>query len=106
MMFLPGTSATSATMTIVVQESGVDFGPYTLTLTKMTTPYVPPTTSISGMYLSPLTSTIQTVTPGMQFWTGVVLTVPRDVTTAVEVCLSTQYTLEIRCMSLVCLGGL
>lgn len=83
-MFMPG-GGNDATLSLVMNEGGTDLSPTTFSLTKLTTEFTPPEVNETGMQIEPL-SGVETVSPGMQLWAGVVLTVPRDITTAVEVC--------------------
>ncbi|XP_050714209.1 uncharacterized protein LOC126997255 [Eriocheir sinensis] len=81
-MFLPA-SASSATLSIVVQEGGVDLTPNSLTLNKLVDAYTGSTNS-TGILVEPISTTVDTVKPGQQLWVGMVLSLPREVTTAVE----------------------
>lgn len=81
-------SASTATLSIVVQEGGVDLAPNSLTLNKLVDAYTGSTTNLTGIWVDPINNTVETVTPGQQLWVGMVLSLPREVTTAVEVRLS------------------
>lgn len=87
-MFMPG-SASSASLSLVVEEGGVDGDPYPLTLNKLSDPFTSGSTNLTGMWVEPINDTV-TVTPGQQLWVGMVLSLPVDITTAIEVrCLHT-----------------
>ena len=81
-MFIPN-SGDTATISLVMQEGGSDLAPVTYQLTKLSGTFSGDANE-TGMQLEPLID-VDTVTPGMQFWTGVNLTVPKDITFAAEV---------------------
>ena len=82
-MFLPGSGST-AELSLAMKENGNDLSPVTFPLNKLTGEFSPQVINETGMQIE-LLSGVDTVTPGMQFWTGVILTMPRDITTSAEV---------------------
>nr|XP_045612843.1 uncharacterized protein LOC123767314 [Procambarus clarkii] len=86
-MFLP-TLGTTATLSFVLTENGVAQAPVTFVITKTATAFNT-TVNTTGMMIQPVNNGTQYVTPGMRTWIGIAFTIPRGVTTNVEVAVMT-----------------
>ncbi|XP_069952979.1 uncharacterized protein [Cherax quadricarinatus] len=83
-MFLPSMGST-ATLSLALTENSVVAAPVTFTVTKLSTAYSPGFINTTGMMLGLINNGTYTVTPGLRTWIGVTFTIPKGVTTDVEV---------------------